>query len=161
VFVNFVDASVNDFFVGFFQTFAHWPWLVPVHSDALYLLAFRGTFHARSDALYLARVFCVQYDKRQLQKKEELRHGYALTGVSLKSIQVILVVNGRFILTDHINKSMHCMDHTHSSSTMSDLLFLLAWVGIWWWFCPTFSSYWGHTAYCIWWLFDVCRVECI
>jgi hypothetical protein len=64
--------------------------------------------------------------------REELRHGYALTGVSLKSIQVILVVNGRFILTDHINKSMHCMDHTHSSSTMSDLLFLLAWVGRWW-----------------------------
>jgi hypothetical protein len=64
--------------------------------------------------------------------REELRRGYALTGVSLKSIQVILVVNGRFILTGHINKSMHCMDHTHPSSTMSDFLLLLACVGIWW-----------------------------
>jgi hypothetical protein len=58
--------------------------------------------------------------------------GYTLTGVSLKINSSYFGGNGRFILTDHINKSMHCMDHTHPSSTMSDLLFLLAWVGIWW-----------------------------
>ncbi|KXG36989.1 hypothetical protein SORBI_3002G423100 [Sorghum bicolor] len=84
---KFPDASVNGLFAVFFQTFAHWPWQVPVS------LHDEPTTSLHSEGLLMPIVmpctppeFCVSNVTRGSFKKirEELTRGYALTRDSLR-----------------------------------------------------------------------------